>query len=74
MWSNISFSMSAVMKKRVSTILLDNFKMGVSIRTSLHDQPYVMYLQRLSQGMIQGSPNLLIVGPGRGLGSSHNAV
>ena len=24
--------------------------------------------------MIKGSPNLLIVGPGRGLGSSHNAI
>ena len=24
--------------------------------------------------MMEGSPNLLIVGPGRGLGSSHNAI
>ena len=30
--------------------------------------------QGLSQEMIKGSPNLLIVGPGQGLGSSHNAI
>ena len=30
--------------------------------------------QGLSQEMIKSSPNLLIVGPGRGLGSSHIAI
>ena len=30
--------------------------------------------QGLSQEIIKGSPNLLIEGPGRGLGSSHNAI
>ena len=32
------------------------------------------HTQELSQEMIKGSPNLLIVGPGQGLGSSHNAI
>ena len=31
-------------------------------------------MYRFSQEMVKGSPNLLIVGPGRGLGSSHNAI
>ena len=31
-------------------------------------------IQGLSQEMIKGSPNLLIVEPGRGLVSSHNAI
>ena len=30
--------------------------------------------QGLDQEMIKGSPNLLIVGTGQGLGSSHNAI
>ena len=30
--------------------------------------------QELSHEMIKRSPNVLIVGPGRGLGSSHNAI
>ena len=32
------------------------------------------WVQGISQEMIKGSPNLLIVWPGRDLGSSHNAI
>ena len=33
-----------------------------------------MYMQGLSQEKIKRSPNVLIVGPGQGLASSHNAI
>ena len=36
--------------------------------------PQIEVNQGLSQEMIKGSPNLLIVGPGWGLGSSHNVI
>ena len=47
---------------------------ALSLWESLHFILYSWSEQGLSQEMIKGSPNLLIVGPGRGLGSSHNAI